>query len=116
MVWREPQVHDGDYYFCLTNITSFNAISYLKKVKYPNLPSACSPLRLPLCPYSPSTYEELSSGNNSAKSVSSVSIYSAASGSEPHRITQEDLNDIARDLYLSISSQSSWHPDLSIKT
>ncbi|CAI9729296.1 Hypothetical predicted protein [Octopus vulgaris] len=38
------------------------------------------------------------SGEDSAKLISS---YSGASGNEPHWITQEDLNDLARDLYLS---------------
>ena len=39
MVWREPQNHADDCYFCLTNITGFNASSR-KKIKYPNLRSA----------------------------------------------------------------------------
>ena len=52
----------------------------------------------------PSSDEEMSSEANSAKSVSSednVSVYSGPSGSEHHWITQEDLNDLAQDLYIS---------------
>ena len=44
------------------------------------------------------------SREDSAESISLEdieSIYSGTSGNEPHWITQEDLNDLARDLYLS---------------
>ena len=43
MFWREPQNHADDCYFCLTNITGFNASSR-KKIKYPNLQSAMRPV------------------------------------------------------------------------
>ena len=43
MVWREPRNHADDCYFCLTNITGFNASSR-KKIKYPNLRSAMRPV------------------------------------------------------------------------
>ena len=43
MVWREPWNNADDCYFCLTNITRFNA-SYRKKIKYPNLRSAMRPV------------------------------------------------------------------------
>ena len=43
MVWREPRNHTDDCYFCLTNITGFNASSR-KKIKYPNLRSAMRPV------------------------------------------------------------------------
>ncbi|KAF2366561.1 hypothetical protein FHG87_002689 [Trinorchestia longiramus] len=52
----------------------------------------------------PLSDEEMLSEEGSAKSISSedkVSVYSGASDNEPHWITQEDLNDLARDLYLS---------------
>ena len=43
MVWRESRNHADDCYFCLTNITGFNASSR-KKIKYPNLRSAVRPV------------------------------------------------------------------------
>uniref|UniRef100_A0A0L8I169 Uncharacterized protein n=1 Tax=Octopus bimaculoides TaxID=37653 RepID=A0A0L8I169_OCTBM len=52
----------------------------------------------------PLSDEEMPSGGDSAKLISSednISVYSGASGIEPHWITQEDLNDLPRDLYLS---------------
>ena len=113
MVWREPRNHADDCYFCLTNITGFNASSK-KKVKYPNLRSAMRPvphsddLPVPTPPVNKdllsSSDEEMPSREDSAESVSLEDIeftYSGTSGNELHWITQEDLNDLARDLYLS---------------
>ena len=113
MVWREPRNHADDCYFCLTNITGFNASSR-KKIKYPNLRSAMRPvphsddLPVPTPPVNKdllsSSDEEMPSREDSAESISLKDIestYSGTSGNEPHWITQEDLNDLARDLYLS---------------
>ena len=109
MVWREPRNHTDDCYFCLTNITGFNASSR-KKIIYPNLRSAIRPVDLPVPtpPVNkdllPSSDEEMPSREDSAESISLKDIestYSGTSGNEPHWITQEDLNDLARGLYLS---------------
>ena len=113
MVWREPRNHPDDCYFCLTNITGFNASSR-KKIKYPILLSAMRPvphsddLPVPTPPVNKdlrsSSDEEMPSREDSAESISLEdfeSTYSGTSGNEPHWITQEDLNDLARDLYLS---------------
>ena len=112
MVWREPRNHADDCYFCLTNITGFNASSR-KKIKYPNLRSAMRPvphsddLPVPTPPVNKdllsSSDEEMPSKEDSAESISLEDIestYSGTSGNEPHWITQEGLNDLARDLYL----------------
>ena len=52
-----------------------------------------------------SSDEEMPSREDSAESISLEDIfestYSGTSVNEPHWITQEDLNDLARDLYLS---------------
>ena len=98
MVWREPQSHDDDCYFYLTNIIGFDASSR-KNIKYSNLLSAMRPvphsndLPVPTSPanmgFLPSSDEEMPSGEDSAKAISSednVSIYLGASGSEPHWI------------------------------
>ena len=111
MVWREPRNHADDCYFCSTNITGFNAHSR-KKIEYPNLRSAMRPvphsddLPVPTPPINKdlsSSVEEMPSRENSAESIpleDTESTYSGTSGNEPQWITQEDLNDHARDLYL----------------
>ena len=66
-----------------------------------DLPVATSPVNEDLLS---SSDEEMPSREESAESVSLEDIestYSGTSGNEPHWITQEDLNDLARDLYLS---------------
>ena len=113
MVWREPRNHADDCYFCLSDITGFNASSR-KNIKYPNLRFAMRPvlhsddLPVPTPAVNKdllsSTDEEMPSREDSAESISLKdfeSTYSGTSSNEPHWITQEDLNDLARDLYLS---------------
>ena len=121
MVWREPRNHTDDSYFCLTNITGFNASSR-KKIKYPNLRSAMRPvphsddLPVPTPPVNKdllsSSDEEMPSREDSAESISledTESTYSGTSGNEPHWITQEDQSDLACDFFFcQNSSQSSW--------
>ena len=113
MVWREPRNHADDCYFCLTNITGFNASSR-KKIKYLNLRSAMRPvphsddLPVPTPPINKeilsSSDEEMLSREDSAESIlleDIESTYSRTSDNEPYWITQEDLNDLAHDLYPS---------------
>ena len=86
----------------------------MKKIKYPNLRSAMRPvphsddLSIPTSPVNKdllsSSDEEMPSREDSVESIfleDIESTYSGTSGNEPHWITQEDLNDPARDLYLS---------------
>ena len=107
MVWREPRNHSDDCYFC------FNASSR-KKIKYPNLRYSMrsvphsDDLPVPTPPVNKdllsSSDEEMPSRKDSAESISLEDIespFSGTSGNEPHWITQEDLNDLARDLCLS---------------
>ena len=58
-----------------------------------------------------SSDEEIPSREDSAESISLEDIestYSGTSGNEPHWTTQEDLNDLARDLYLSKQQSELW--------
>ena len=97
----------------MMNIARFNASSR-KKIKYPNLRSAMRPVPIsddfpvPTPPVNKgllsSSDEEMPSREDAAESISLEDIestYSGTSGNEQHWIMQEDLNDLARDLYLS---------------
>ena len=62
-------------------------------------------------PHLSSSDKEMPSREDSAESISLEDIesaYSGTSGNEPHWITQEDLNDLARDLYLA-SRLKQWN-------
>ena len=79
MVWREPRNHVDDCYFCLTNISGFNASSR-KKIKYLNHRSAMKPvphsddLPVPIPTVNKdllsSSDEEMPSREDSAESIS----------------------------------------------
>ena len=112
MVWREPRNHADDCYFCLTNVTGSNASSR-KKIKYPNLRSAMRPVPhsddLPV-PTPPVNKDCLSSSDEetlqgrillSQYLWKILSLHIQEQVAMSHTITQEDLNDLARDLYLS---------------
>jgi len=110
MVWREPTDHVSDCYFCLTSITGITAKSK-HTVQYPNLPSVMRPVphsaELPMP--KPPTNMTLSDSESSDEHVGQANNYKdcdptfagACSSSEPHLLTQGDLNDIVHDLNLS---------------
>ena len=113
MVWRGPRNHTDYCYFCLTNITGFNA-SFREKIKYPNLRSAMRPVphsddipvpTLPVNKNLSSSDEEMASRKDFAESISLKDIestYSGTSGNEQHWMIL---------LVICIcqnSSQSSW--------
>ena len=119
MVWREPWNHADDCYFCLTNITGFNAFSR-KKIKYPNLRSAMRPisysdgLPLPTPPVNKnllsSSDEEMSSREESAELISLEDIestYSGTSGNE-HGSCKKTWMILLVICICQNSSQSSW--------
>jgi len=96
MIWREPKDHSSDCYFCRTNIQGFTSKTKCKVV-YADLISAMRPILnseeypVPMC------------GNvclSDTYDFNSDPIYGNSS-LDPHLLTQEDLNDMVRDLNLS---------------
>lgn len=105
MVWREPQNHSTDCYFCTCNVKGFNAKNK-KGIIYPNLPSAMRPVAhgpgIPI-PKPPTDTIELISdtGSNSDSSSSLVSDeFVPETSNAPQPLSQAKLNDIVRDLNL----------------
>ena len=113
MVWRKPRDHGLDCYFCLTNIKGFSK-NMKHKIRYPNLDSARRPVKHDFClpvPVPPDTYtlrsvssdEEPAACEDVAQSSSAQSDPNYAPVpdiNEPHVISQEELNDLIRDLDL----------------
>ena len=85
-----------------SNIPTFDLLSAMRPVPHSDdLPAPTPPVNKDLLS---SSDEEMPSREDSAESISLEDIestYSGTSGNEPHWITQEDLNDLAPDLYLS---------------
>ena len=103
MVWREPKNHGDDCYFCSCNVQGYNS-SNRKDIVYPDLFSARRPVAhdkdLPV-PVPPASHELLyvSSSPAEIEGASQDESYEPAGGSStPQLSTQDELNDLVRDL------------------
>ena len=119
MIWREPTNHTTDCYFCMIPPVK-QGISKKKKwtLTYPDIPSAIRPVPhgdgLPI-PEPPESFTIDSDEGASQKDSDGSEEHQQATASrdpdfdfnsvldEPHRITQDELNDLVRDLELSKS-------------
>lgn len=104
MIWREPTNHVTDCYFCMTNVKGINKKNK-NKIQYPDIPSAIRPVPhsddLPI-PRPPLQLDDLSESESDAASDSDDE-YKAAE-SEPKLLSQDDLDDLIRDLDLPKAS------------
>lgn len=111
MVWREPTNHITDCYFCMVPPLEHGTSKKKKcKLSYPNIPSAILPVLhgddLPI-PEPPDSFEiedddeDEECSNTNVSSSSDPDFISDEACTEPHRITQNELNDLVRDLDLS---------------
>lgn len=102
MVWREPTNHVTDCYFCAIDVTGINR-NNRRSLQYPDLESASRPvphsddIPVPVYGELPAISCEDSStteGNTEEEEV-------VPDADAPHPLSQEELNDIVRDLSLS---------------
>ena len=107
MVWREPQNHVNDCYFCMTNISGFNAKTK-SLITYPNLPSAIRPVphsvEVPIPEFSKlyliSEIDDCELTDSlSGEDDCFIPVRSSRSKS-PQLFNQFELNDLVRDLDL----------------
>ncbi|UYV70254.1 hypothetical protein LAZ67_7002290 [Cordylochernes scorpioides] len=103
MIWREPKDHSSDCYFCLTKTTGITSKSR-HTVEYPDLPSAMRPVPhsdiLPV-PQPPENVIFSDDDSDRREQQWDDTNFEAGALSEPHLLTQGDLNDLVRDLDLS---------------
>ncbi|KAH9631001.1 hypothetical protein HF086_000727, partial [Spodoptera exigua] len=112
-LWREPSNHFNDCYFCMTDIRGFTK-KIKHNIKYPDVPSMSKPV-----PHSAEMPPPLPPSKNEIEvpeepDLPNVVEYSEESSEDPeflpstsslgrpHLINQNELNDLIRDLDLSI--------------
>jgi len=106
MIWREQIDHTTDCYFCLTKTTGFTSRSK-NRIIYPDLPSAIRPvahsdeLPVPTTPGVEALEAEESDSIGQSSTHSDADPVFEGPSSQPHLITQPELNDLIRDLGLS---------------
>ena len=105
MIWREPQNHFNDCYFCILNITGINR-NNRSKWTYPDLLSARRPILhseevpIPTFLQLPELCEDEHCASNSFDTNKVDSDYEGEA-SIPQQFNQDELNDLTRDLNLS---------------
>ncbi|UYV67602.1 hypothetical protein LAZ67_5001347 [Cordylochernes scorpioides] len=96
MIWREPKDHSSDCYFCLTKTTGITSKSR-HTVEYPDLPSAMRPVpHSDILPVSQPPENVIFSDDelDRREQQSDDTNFEAGASSEPHLLTQGDLNDL----------------------
>jgi hypothetical protein len=105
MVWREPNDHVSDCYFCLCNVKGYKAKNK-SNIHYPNLPSAIRPIphgpNIPV-PDPPLTVhideDSQNVGDSTCSTIDSTDIHLPLK--QPKLLSQAELNDLVRELDLS---------------
>ena len=104
MIWREQKDHSNDCYFCQHDFTGFTTARKKKHIVYPNLRSALRPIEhsenLPV-PKPPDQERQSSSSTDEHSSGGYVEPNDPESKNKPIPFSQEALNDLSRDLYLT---------------
>ena len=110
VIWREQRDHICDCYFCLTKTKGHNHRNR-KKILYPNLPSDIRPVPhsadLPVLITQPCLPEQKGGSSENSENSSCDSddtFHLSQEATKPHLISQEDLDDLVRDLILTKSN------------
>nr|XP_047125236.1 uncharacterized protein LOC124807409 [Hydra vulgaris] len=107
MVWREQKNHDSDCYFCLVNVKGINRFKK-RKFEYPDLESARRPVPhsddVPISVFTTppdlTVSDEEDMQNLVCEHADSGSEYEDST-SKQQQFSQEEINDLVRDLSLS---------------
>lgn len=123
IIWRKSKDHITDCYFCMTNICGISSKSK-HTVIYPSLESAIRPvphgpgLPIPTPPDDINVTEDFESDDHigELQQQCDPDFVEGVNINEPHFLTQEDLNDLVRDLgssknkaELLASRLKGWH-------
>lgn len=104
MVWREPQNHVNDCYFCLVNTKGHNAKTK-HSIQYPCIPSALRPVphsdEIPIPVYVEPQDENQVDDTTDISDCDDLDVDFDKDDKVPETFSQSELNDLVRDLYLS---------------
>lgn len=105
MVWREQKNHSDDCYFCSCDVKGYNS-KWKHSISYPNLPSAIRPIPhgsdIPV-PNPPATLEEIPCSDEDEVVIPEPVDESSSDfedDTEPKPFSQQEVNDLVRDLNL----------------
>ncbi|KAI6653894.1 hypothetical protein LOD99_3070 [Oopsacas minuta] len=107
MIWREPQNHISDCYFCMANISGFNAKTK-SLIKYPNLHSAIRPvphsIDVPVPKFTNldviSEIDDCETRDSLIREDEDFIPCVLSRSNSPQLFNQSELNDLVRDLDL----------------
>lgn len=104
-IWREPTDHLSNCYFCVTDLSHHKRCKKTNVFAYPDLPSSLRPIphgeELPIPP-SP-VLNECEDTTESNTEIDHEEDFSEDEDATPHYPTQNELNDLIRDLGLTKS-------------
>lgn len=100
MLWTEPSNHPNGCYFCTTEILGFSK-ALKRKIEYPSSPvPRTESMPVPIPPIVDGLDEEIDSVPAESFSEIDDPDFTPPSSEEPHLVSQEELNDLIRDLEL----------------
>ena len=110
MVWRKPSNHSSDCYFCLTPPVASGMNRKKHRIYYLNIPSAIrsaphgGDLPVPEPPKEYHLNSEMEEGDTektgSHEEEPTDPDFQGPASESPHKLTQNELNDLVRDLEL----------------
>ena len=109
-IWREPQNHIDDCYFCMVDISRFRKTKNRHDIAYPSIPSSIAPvphsseLPLPKLPSNKAPEHLPVSQDMEEDSDGEFNKSHPDRNSEPHFPSQQELDDLVRDMGLTKSN------------
>lgn len=101
-IWREPQNHHDDCYFCMVDITKIKRGKGRRNIAYPDIPSSIAPVPhnedLPI-PVHSFDNQDLEMEQN-LSSESEYTDHESTETSIPHFPIQSEIDDLVRDMAL----------------